>query len=127
MAGGCGEGTLWGFRGLVLPLQQPGAWLSGEKPHPWGGRVFWPQAHPLLSYFPSDSESPLLSQPPGTFGSLLVLPSCLLSVPLGSALADQALLPGALSAKPAPRPPAAEVPLSPQQSSLWLISAFLGL
>lgn len=72
MAGGRGEGTLWGFRGWVLPLQQPGAWLSGEKPHPWGGRVFWPQARPLLSYFPSDSESPLLSQPPGTFGSLLV-------------------------------------------------------
>lgn len=67
------EDTEVGF----LHLQQPGAWLSGEIPHPWGGRISPNSVLPFCSfYFPSDCESPLPSPPPpclGTFGSPLAL------------------------------------------------------
>lgn len=65
---------VWGTgRGNPLGVQRlgPAPTAAGRLAF-WGGRIFWPRACPLLSYFPSDSESPLLSQPPGTFGSLLV-------------------------------------------------------
>lgn len=117
--GGGGGATLWGFRGWVLHLQQPGAWLSGEGGFSGLGPVLCSSTSlVILSHLSSPN-------PRGLSVPFWFAPSCLLSVPLGSGPSFSSRRPDL--AKPTPRPPAAEVPLSAQQSSPWLISAFLGL
>lgn len=114
-----GGATLWGFRGWVLHLQQPGAWLSGEGGFSGLGPVLCSSTSlVILSHLSSPN-------PRGLSVPFWFAPSCLLSVPLGSGPSFSSRRPDL--AKPTPRPPAAEVPLSAQQSSPWLISAFLGL
>ena len=125
VAGGPGRGggwwgrTLWGFRGWVLCLQQPEAWFSGEGGFSGLRPVLCsPTSLVILSHLSSPN-------PRGLLVPFWFAPSCFLSVPLGSGPSFSSRRPGL--AKPTPHPPAAEVPLSAQQSSPWLISTFLGL
>lgn len=109
MSGGQGGGTLWGFRGWVLHLQQPGDWLSGEGGFSGLGPVLCsPTSLLILSHL--SSPNPLGLSVPFWF-----VPSCLWSVPLGSGPSFSSRRPGL--AKPTPCPPATEVPLSAQKSS----------
>ena len=70
---GSGRGSPLGVQRLgPSPCSSQEPAFLGRSPTPGEGGFPEPRACPLLSYFPSDSESPLLSLPPGTFGSLLV-------------------------------------------------------
>lgn len=142
-----GGGAFWGGTEVgSVHLQQPGAWLSGKMPPPWGGRTSRTQCpHPCSSYFPSDSESP---RPSPARGLLVPLWLCtFLPSPLVWTLwvRPGCGRPGrSVQGQPRRRrkgrwergrrlqqgqsrlPPAAELPLTAEQPSPWLPSAFQG-
>lgn len=70
---------LWGCRGWVLPPAAAGAWLPGEMPHPWGGRISQPHSSP--SSLPTSPLTLSHLSSPSAPGRLLVphcfAPSCL--------------------------------------------------